>query len=91
MRTITLSNARKDLFRLRDEVSDSHNPVILTHKAGNVVMLPEDDYWNIVEHFHIMRDKLTMKAIEDAIRDRSEEKETYKAPEELLNELEIRD
>jgi PHD/YefM family antitoxin component YafN of YafNO toxin-antitoxin module len=91
MKTITLSNARKDLFKLRNDISATHTPALITHKSGNIIMIPEDDYWNIIEHLHIMKDKVAMDALKDAINDRQKQKSKriYKGAKELLNELEI--
>jgi PHD/YefM family antitoxin component YafN of YafNO toxin-antitoxin module len=91
MKTMTLSNARKNLFQLKSEITESQNPIILTHKSGNVIMISEDDYWNLIEHLHIMKDSITMDALKDAIEERKNKKRkgNYKTAEDLLNELEI--
>lgn len=87
MKVISLSNARKDLFNLKDEVTSSHVPLILTHKTGNVVMLSEDDYWNMVEHLYILKDKITMNAIKEAIADRNKGKNKCIDVENLLDSI----
>ena len=48
MVTITASNARKELYRLMDRAADSHEPVVITGKRNNVVMISEED-WRAVE------------------------------------------
>lgn len=89
MRTISSSHARKELTYIIEEVANSNTPVILTHKVGNVIMLSEEDYWNIVEHLHILKDEITIKALKNAIEDRKKGKGNYKSAEDLINELEI--
>ena len=87
MKVLSLSNARKDLFNLKDQVSNNHEPLILTHKTGNVVMLSEEDYWNMVEHLHILKDKKTMDALKEAIADRKQGKNKYKNVDDLLDSI----
>lgn len=48
MIAVTANNARKDLFRLMDQTVESHEPVVITGKTKNVVMLSEED-WHAVE------------------------------------------
>lgn len=44
MTTITASEARKSLFPMLGRVNDDHSAVIITSKAGNGVLLSEEDY-----------------------------------------------
>jgi antitoxin YefM len=48
MATITATEARKHLYKLLDEVSDTHEPVQITGKRGNAVLVGEDD-WRAVQ------------------------------------------
>ena len=48
MTTITATEARKQLYKLVDEVSDTHEPVQITGKRGNAVLLSEND-WRAVQ------------------------------------------
>jgi len=48
MTTITATEARKQLYKLLDAVSDSHEPVQITGKRGNAVLVGEDD-WRAVQ------------------------------------------
>ncbi len=89
MKTISLSNARKELSYIAEEVTNSSTPIILTHNTGNVIMLSEEDYWNIVEHLHILKDEITIKALKDAIDDRKKGKGNYKSAKDLINDLEV--
>ena len=47
METFTASAARKELYRLMDKTAESHEPVKITGKRNNVVMVSEED-WNAV-------------------------------------------
>jgi prevent-host-death family protein len=48
MTTITATEARKQLYKLVDDVSDTHEPVQITGKRGNAVLIGEDD-WRAVQ------------------------------------------
>lgn len=48
MTTITATEARKCLYALLDEVSNSHEPIQITGKRGNAVLVSEAD-WNSVQ------------------------------------------
>ncbi len=53
MVTITANNACKDLYRLIDETAESHEPVIITGKRDNVVMIAEEDWRSVEETLHL--------------------------------------
>lgn len=48
MPTITATEARKSLYRLLDEVSESHVPIQITGKRSNAILISEDD-WQAVQ------------------------------------------
>jgi antitoxin YefM len=52
--TITATEARKLLYKLLDEVSDSHEPVQITGKRGNAVLVGEDDWRAVQETLHLI-------------------------------------
>ena len=63
MSIINATNARAHFFRLMDEAVDTHEPIYVTGKSGNVVMLSEDDFRSIQETLYLcsipgMRDKI---------------------------------
>lgn len=43
MTTLSISKARARLYQLVDEILASHEPVTITGKRGNAVLLSEDD------------------------------------------------
>jgi prevent-host-death family protein len=45
---MSVSQARANLYKLMDETAQTHQPVIITGKRNNVVMLSEED-WNAIE------------------------------------------
>ncbi len=54
MTTITATCARAKLYTLLDEVSDSHQPVQITGKRSNGVLISEDDWRCIQETLYLM-------------------------------------
>lgn len=48
MASLSAAEARKRLYALIDEVGDSHQPVLITGKRGNAVLLSELD-WNAIQ------------------------------------------
>ena len=54
MSQITSTHARQNLYRLIGEVNESHQPVIISGKRGNAVLLSEDDWRSIMETLHLV-------------------------------------
>lgn len=53
MTTITATEARKLLYKLLDDVADSHEPVQIAGKRGNAVLIAEDDWRAIQETLYL--------------------------------------
>ena len=54
MTTLTVTEARANLYKLNDDTSVNHEPVIITGKRGNAVLLAEDDWNAINETLHLL-------------------------------------
>ena len=54
MATITATEARKRLYQLIDEVAASHEPVQITGRRGNAVLVSEDDWRAVQETLHLL-------------------------------------
>ena len=77
MRTITATSARSDLYKIIDSVQSTHEPLQITGKRGNAVLLAEGDWRAIQETIYLlgipgMRDSIIQGMAED-IDDCSEE------------------
>ena len=48
MQTLSASVARTNLYRLIDEASSSHQPVVITGKRANAVLVSFDD-WSAIQ------------------------------------------
>ena len=54
MRSMTASDARANLYRLLDEASDSHEPILITGKRSDGVLLSADDWRSIEETMFLL-------------------------------------
>ena len=54
MKSQSASNARANLFRLVDEVSAEHQPILITGKRSNAVLVGEDDWNSIQETLYLL-------------------------------------
>jgi antitoxin YefM len=51
--TVNATNARKSLYRLIDEVNESHEPVTITGRKSAAVLVSEDDWKAIQETLYL--------------------------------------
>ena len=54
MTTLNVTEARANLYKLIDDTSTNHQPVVITGKRGNAVLLAEDDWNAINETLHLL-------------------------------------
>lgn len=54
MTTVNATEARANLYKLIDHTTASHEPVMITGKRGNAVLLAEDDWNAINETLHLL-------------------------------------
>lgn len=64
MTTITITNFRKNIYSLVENTVKFNEPVNITTKEGNAVMISEDEYNGLIETLYLtsipgMREKLT--------------------------------
>ena len=53
MAVLTASAARSKLYRLIDQTNESHEPVIISGKRNNAVLVSEDDWKSIQETIYL--------------------------------------
>lgn len=63
MTIVNATTARNNFFKLIEDVVTLHEPVYVTSKSGNVVVLSEEDFRSIQETLYLtsipgMRDKI---------------------------------
>ena len=64
MTTITITNFRKNIYSLVENAVKFNEPVNITTKDGNAVMISDDEYNGLIETLYLtsipgMREKLT--------------------------------
>ena len=51
---ITVTEARKLLYKLLDQVADSHEPIQITGKRGSAFLVAEEDWRAVQETLHLL-------------------------------------
>ncbi len=65
MTTLTASEARASFYRLIDETAVSHQPVVITGKRHNAVLVSADDWASIQETMYL----LSVPGMRESIRE----------------------
>jgi len=64
MPSINVTNARKNLYKLIDEIHDSHEPLVITGKKSSAVLVSEEDWAAISETLFLT----SLPGMRDSIR-----------------------
>jgi len=67
MTTLNATEARTKLYALIDETSTSHQPIVITGKRGNAVLMAEEDWNAINETLHLLSVPAMRKSIREGI------------------------
>ena len=67
MPTLTATEARSKLYRLIDETTNSHQPVIITGKRGNAVLVSEEDWQSLQETLYLLSIPGMRKSIREGL------------------------
>jgi antitoxin YefM len=54
MSSMNITNARKNLYKLVEDLSDTHDPVHITGKNHSAVLIAEDDWRSIEETLYLL-------------------------------------
>lgn len=54
MSTLTVSEARANLYRLIDDTAESHEPIQITGKRNNAILISESDWSAIQETMFLL-------------------------------------
>ena len=65
MTTLNATDARDKLYKLIDEVAESHQPIVITGKRNNAVLISEQDWQAINETLHL----LSIPGMRESIRE----------------------
>lgn len=67
MSVLTASEARANLYRLIDQVAESHDPILIAGKRQSAVLLSAEDWKAIQETMHLLSIPGMRKSIRDAM------------------------
>lgn len=76
MPTLSASDARASLYRLIDEAAASHEPVIITGKRNNAILLSEQDWTAIQETLYLLSIPGMRESIKEGMETPADECET---------------
>jgi len=78
MTSLPVTQARSRLYQLLDEAADSHEPIQITGKRANAVLISEQDWRSIQETLYL----LSIPGMRDSIRKGMAEplSKTFKTP-----------
>ncbi len=65
MSSINATNARQMLYQLIRDVNDNHEPITITGKKGDAVLISADDWRSIQETLHL----LSIPGMRESIRE----------------------
>ena len=54
MTILNATEARSKLYSLIDEAANTHQPIVITGKRGNAVLVSEEDWNSISETLHLL-------------------------------------
>ena len=82
--SISASEARQRLFPLLEQVNTDHQPVRITSKAGDAVLMSADDYDSWQETVYLLRSPENARRLMEAVaRDKAGQSAFTKSVEEL--------
>ena len=70
MTTLNATEARSKLYKLIDETLNTHQPITITGKRGNAVLLSEEDWRSVEETLFL----LSVPGMRESIREGMDEK-----------------
>ena len=76
MTTVNVTEARANLYKLIDDASVSHEPVVITGKRGNAVLLAESDWNAINETLYLLSVPGMRESIIEGMRENIEDTST---------------
>lgn len=75
MTSISATEARRQLYQLLDDVAASHEPIEITGKRNNAILVSEDDWRAVQETMHLLSIPGMRESIVEGIATPTEELE----------------
>ena len=70
MPRLNVTEARANLYKLIDDMSVNHEPVVITGQRGNAVLLTEDDWNAINETLHLLSVPVMRESILEGMQEK---------------------
>lgn len=68
MKTLSITEARKNIYKLIDQASETHEPIQITGKRSNAVLVSEEDWRSIQETLYLTSIPGMRESIIDGIK-----------------------
>jgi antitoxin YefM len=81
---ISASDARQRLFPLLEQVNTDHEPVRITSKAGDAVLMSADDYDSWQETVYLLRSPENARRLTEAV---ARDKASQRAPAQYTKSI----
>ncbi len=69
MVTLSASEARAGLYRLIDQAAESHEPIVISGKRSNAVLLSEEDWSAIQETLYLLAIPGMRESIKESMKE----------------------
>jgi len=69
MTILNATEARAKLYSLIDETANTHQPIVITGKRGNAVLVSEEDWNAISETLHLLSVPGMRSAIKEGLKE----------------------
>ena len=86
MIAVNYSNIRANLKTYMDKTRDDYETIVITSKNGNVVMISEEEYNNLMENLFIMNNPAMRERLDHSIQQFTNGETVLKTLEELKKE-----
>ena len=68
MKTLSITEARKKIYKLIDQATETHEPIQITGKRNNAVLVSEEDWRSIQETLYLTSIPGMRESIIDGIK-----------------------
>ncbi|MBT3834156.1 MAG: type II toxin-antitoxin system Phd/YefM family antitoxin [Gammaproteobacteria bacterium] len=73
MSTLNATEARSKLYSLIDETTETHEPILITGKRGNAVLLAEEDWRAVTESLFLVSIPGMRESIQEGLNTKIED------------------
>ncbi len=68
MHTLTASQAHSNLYRIMEEAATNHEPIVITGKRNNAVLISAEDWASIQETLYLLSIPVMRKSILECLQ-----------------------